>query len=100
MEISNLFNRLEKVAFHFYGILGGNATGAKKIEKIQKRSGGGDVRGSVFGLRGRTVAWREKKNSEFIDLKDIARQLENLLDMGGRTPASRTNSGGRAGKAS
>jgi hypothetical protein len=49
MEISNLFNRLEKVAFHFYGILGGNATGAKKIEKIQKRSGGGDVRGSVLG---------------------------------------------------
>lgn len=64
------------------GILGGNATGSKRIEKIQKRSEGGglgDVLGSVLG-GGRSR--EQRRGSVPTNPRDAARELEDFLGIG------------------
>lgn len=73
-------------------ILGGNATGSKRVEEIQRRpssggqsSGGlGDVLGSVLGNDSQPqTAQRPKSNSP----EDLGNMLEDLLGVGGAGPS-------------
>jgi len=65
------------------GILGGNATGSKRVEKIQKRRGGGDL-GDLLG----SVLGRGRQGSQGSSNPDAAAsELEDLLGIGKKKPA-------------
>ncbi len=67
------------------GILGGNATKSKRVEKIQKRSGGGDL-GDLLG----SVLGRGKQSSRGSSNSNPATsELEELLGIGKKRQPSR-----------
>lgn len=73
-------------------ILGGNATGSKRVEEIQQRpsrsgqsSGGlGDVLGSVLGNDSQAQAPQRPKSN---NPEDLGNMLEDLLGVGGAAPS-------------